>query len=359
MTEAEFRRELKTGLSGAYLFYGEEAYLKDFYIGRARTAVLGADEAFADFNAYDIAADNTGALGELEEALLSLPMMGERVFIRYTVSLSALKNEVQEALCALLSGIDPAQTVCVVVPAPGSFDPGKPEKGKPSAIYKKFGAVCTPVDLTYTLRDLKAWMIRRLSRAGVTMGNDATEQMLERCGADMYLLSGELSKLAAYAGANGLSEITPEHVALVCFPSVEEDAFALANAIMQGDRPRALAVLSYHKKHDTGSKSEHSASAVLGKVSACICKMLAVSRLAAAGDGATEIAAKLHMHPYPVKLYLNAVQGMEPERLAAAVRRCREADALLKGTRLDYIALERLVCTLPVRRGRPLGGYRG
>ena len=356
MTEAEFRRELKTGLSGAYLFYGTEEYLKNFYTGRVRTAVLGGDDTLADFNAYDIAADKDGALGALEEAILSLPMMGERVFIRYTATFSALDGTAQDALCALLARIDPTQTVCVLVPAAGSFDPGKPEKGKPSAIFKKFGAVCTLVDLTYSLRDLKAWMARRLSRAKVAFGNDAAEAMLARCGRDMYLLSGELDKLAAYAGANALSEITPEHVSLVCISNVEEDAFALANAVMQGDRARALAVLSYYKKNGessaAGNKNEFSASAVLSKVSACICNMLAVCRLAKAGCSVTEIAAKLNLHPYPTKLYYQAVQGMEPERLAAAAGRCRAADGLIKRSRLDYIALERLVCTLPAGGGR-------
>ena len=34
MNQAEFRKELKNGLSGTYLFYGDEEYLKKFYTER-------------------------------------------------------------------------------------------------------------------------------------------------------------------------------------------------------------------------------------------------------------------------------------------------------------------------------------
>ena len=36
MTQAEFRKELKSGLSGTYLFYGDEEYLKKFYADRGQ-----------------------------------------------------------------------------------------------------------------------------------------------------------------------------------------------------------------------------------------------------------------------------------------------------------------------------------
>ena len=47
MTEADFRQELKS-LSGGYLLYGEEDYLKFSYSKEARKYVL--DGMFDDFN---------------------------------------------------------------------------------------------------------------------------------------------------------------------------------------------------------------------------------------------------------------------------------------------------------------------
>ena len=46
----EFKSRIKSGnLSGAYVFAGEEDYLKKFYLGELRRAVI-TDEAFATFN---------------------------------------------------------------------------------------------------------------------------------------------------------------------------------------------------------------------------------------------------------------------------------------------------------------------
>ena len=47
--EDTFRKQLKKGLSGGYLFFGEEDYLKSFSLRSAREAIC-ADETFAVFN---------------------------------------------------------------------------------------------------------------------------------------------------------------------------------------------------------------------------------------------------------------------------------------------------------------------
>ena len=349
MTEAAFRREMKNGLSGVYLLYGEEDYLKQFYVGRVQTQVLSGDETLAAFNSYSMGADAPD-LDVLEEAVLALPVMGGRVFIRYTANLSALGAAGQKQLIEILEKVDPESTVCLVVPPAGGFDPGKPGRGKPSPLYKKLETVCTMVDLApYGPAEMKKWMDRRLGRSGVTLGEGAGDAILQRCGKNMYVLSGELDKLAAYALANGLSEIGTEQVNSVTAAAGEEDAFALANAVLAGDRGRALSVLSYYKKNQI------SAVAALASVSRAICDMLTVSRLAAAGYDQAGVASALKMHTYRAGLYLSAVRGMEPARLAAAAVRCRQADVLLKSTRLDYIALERVICTIPTKKA---GGIR-
>ena len=56
MNEAQFRQELKSGLSGAYLLYGDEDYLKYFYMGRAESRVAGEGET-AEWNVRKIAAE--------------------------------------------------------------------------------------------------------------------------------------------------------------------------------------------------------------------------------------------------------------------------------------------------------------
>ena len=81
---------------------------------------------------------------------------------------------------------------------------------------------------------------------------------------------------------------------------------------------------------------------------AAVCMIVAC--LVAEGADKKTVVAKTKMHEYRAGLYMQAVAGSPPERLIAAAARCREADLKLKSTTLDYIALERLICTIPAKR---------
>ena len=343
MTQAEFRKELKNGLSGTYLFYGDEEYLKKFYAGRARTHTVGDDGDLSEWNSHTINADKDPQLGELEGATLAVSMMGDRTFVRYNADLTSFTSDETDRLIDIIESIDPDSTVLLIVTPPGGFDPGKPKK--PSQMFKRFDNVCKLVDLSCeTPTELKKWMARRLSQDSLAITPDACEFLLSRSTDNMFILSGELEKLAAYSLANNITTIDPTVVTEISSVTAEEDAFALANAVLEGDRRRALSVLHIHKTH------REPAVGVLASVTKCICDMMTISYLAREGADKQAVAQRMKMHEYRAGLYLKAVAGSPPERLLAAAKRCREADLKLKSTTLDYIALERLICTIPAKK---------
>lgn len=343
MTQAEFRKELKSGLYGTYLFYGDEEYLKKFYAGRAKTHTVGDDSDLSEWNSHIINAEKDPCLGDLEAATLSVSMMGDRTFVRYNADLTSFTSEELDRLVEIIEGLDPDSTVLLIVTPPEGFDPGKPKK--PSQMFKKFEAVAKLVDLSCeSPAELKKWMARRLSQDSLAITPDAQELLLTRATDNMFILSGELDKLAAYSLANGISTVTADVVLEISSVTAEDDSFALANAVLEGDRRRALSVLHIHKMH------REKAHVILASVTKCICDMMTVSCLVAEGADKKTVVAKTKMHEYRAGLYMQAVAGSPPERLIAAARRCREADIKLKSTTLDYIALERLICTIPAKR---------
>ena len=133
MTEAAFRKEMKTGLAGVYLLYGEEDYLKRFYAGRVHSLTLSDDKTLNAFNTYSMGADAPD-LDDLQEAVLALPVMGDKMFIQYMANLNTLGTPGQKQLMEILAKVDPDSTVCLLIPPAGGFDPGKPERGKPSPL---------------------------------------------------------------------------------------------------------------------------------------------------------------------------------------------------------------------------------
>lgn len=346
MNEAQFRQELKDGLAGAYLLYGDEDYLKRFYMGRAEIRVAGDGED-AEWNVHKISAEkDIPHLEELLEAVMTVPMFGDRAFVAYTADISAMKKEEQKTLVDVIARTDKDSTVLMICTPKGGFDAGTPEKGKPSALYKSFAKVCKPVEIsTQSPAELAKWMGRRLSKDKLLIDGDAARLLISRVGRNMFALSCELDKLAAYALANGMVQIDADTVSAVSGTNEEEDGFALANAVLDGDRKKALSVLKGCKQR------REDAYKVLGSVTKVMCDMLTVSALAANGCDQKAVAEKTNMHPYRAGLYLEAVRDRSTEQIAAAVRRCREADVSIKSTSLDdYIAVERLVCTVPSRR---------
>ncbi len=341
MTVNELISEIKRGPFGAYFFFGCEEYLKKFYIGRIRRAILGEDDTLSAFNHYVIKWGEATA-EELESALAAVPMMADKTLVEVYCDFSKIKNHADFA--DMFSSFDGESSVLIVVAPEDGFDAGNYAKKKPSEAYKIYSESFKMVDFdNQTPSELKKWIARRFSRDNITIDIPTSDFILSRCGKDMFHLSGELDKLAAAALQRKMNAITADLVAEVTVSNEEDDAFALANAIMNGDRKKALHELAACKRR------QEKAPMVLGSVSKAMCDMLAVSLMLQAGAEKQEIAKSLKIHEYRAGLYINAVSNMEPARLRAAADRCREADVLMKTSRLDYIALERLICTIPAK----------
>ena len=351
MNEAEFRQELKSGLSGAYFFYGEEEYLKKFYSGRAQTLTVGDDPDSVSWNSYFIEAKkakNTSAnLDSLLEAVSSVSMLGDRVFVKYTADFNLMTEEETEELLKIIEGVMPEQTVLVVVSPEECFKPGDLKKNRPSALYKKLDKICKIVYFAkLTWGELIKWMARRLKADSLTISPDAAQTLIMRSGSTMSSLSGELEKLAAYALANSMESIDSETVHLVCSVNEEEEEYAMANALLNGDRRAALKELHRCKT------AREEPTRVLGGVVKSLGEMLRVCCLMDEGYGKADISAKLKMHEYRTGLMMNAVKNIKPQQLIATLGRCREADRIMKSSNPDYTALERFICTIPAGHRR-------
>lgn len=343
MNDTEFRDAVKNGsLAGGYLLFGDEDFLKVRYAADMCTAVTGG--VFDEFNVIKAEAAETSA-ALLEELLSGYPMMAEKKAVLLTAfQPGSMKERELEGYLDVFSRLEdyPHTVLGVSVPSDG-MDAGSLPK-KPSTLYKKLTAHLTPVQFdAKSPAVLKKWINAQLVKAGARVHFDAPNALLERCGKDMNILHGECEKLAAFALATD-TEITPATVEKVCCKNEEEDAFALANAVLSGDRRGALSAL---KQYRDRKEEPVAVCAALGRV---ITDMLHVSMLAADGVQKKEIAAALKMHEYKCGLYVEALNGVEPGRLRAAMERCHEADRLLKSTDLKYIALERLICTIPAKR---------
>ena len=340
--EAELKNEIKSGVSGGYFFYGDEDYLKSFYASELVKSVINDSDGFGEFNRIVLDTDSFDAAA-LENALASLPLMSERKIVEMrSPDISSWKEREKNEFIDVLSRLDRyPHSVLLVTVNRDCFDAGNPPK-KPSAVFKAVTKYLKPVAFELQSESkLVRWLERRAAQSGVEISPDAAALVVRTCGRDMRNLAGEADKLIAYTLSQGESSVKTEYIALVCSPSSSDDAFELANAVIAGDRQRALAALLRYKQR------KEEPVAVLSSVSRTMCELLSSAVIIEGGGDKKDIASALKIHEYRAELYKSAVTGVNPDRLRAALERCRKADLQLKTTTLGYIALERLISTIP------------
>ena len=191
-----------------------------------------------------------------------------------------------------------------------------------------------------------------IAGADLILPDEAMATLLSRCPQDMTGLSGEIEKLIAYCLGNGITTLTPEIVTHVSAPALREDAFALANAVLAGDRTAALSAL------DVCRKQKEEPIVVLASLARVMSDLLTVSVMVDGGADKAEIARSLKMHEYKASLYIKSAKGFGTPRFEASLKRCRDADRMMKSSYgSGYLPLERLICTMPQGgKSAPKGG---
>ncbi len=347
MTETELRAAIKSGVAGGYLFYGDEDYLKRFYAQKIRESVLAdCPPGLEDFNSLAVSPEDSD-FSALASAIDTPPMMAPRKFIEFTPpNAGAWKEKDRNAVAEILGRLtDAPDTVLVMIAPRDTLDPGTAKR--PSALFKALTKVLTPVEFPLQSGEkLRRWIVRHFEEEGLSMDEEASRRMTVRCAPDMTTLAREIDKLICYGKANGKTAVTAADVDSVTSPGLREDAFALANAMLAGDRTAALAALDVYKKR------KEEPYAILASLSRVVSDLLTVCALAEGGADKAEIASLLKMHEYKASLYIRSAKQFGRPRLAAALKRCLAADQLSKTMSLGYIPLERFVCTIPLGAGK-------
>lgn len=340
ISEAEYRKQIGKTAGRAYLFFGEEDYLKQHAVKLTRESI-SPDEAFAVFNDVTIDAVDYSA-DMLLNAMTPPPMMADgRLILLRGLDFTAMKTSELDALVetlALLPEYD-CNTVIIHV-AVGLINEGYLPKS-PSTVLKKLSEVAIPVRFeASTPARLAAWCAKHFAHHGVRAESADCAFLVSFVGRDMYRLSAEIEKVAYYVRAHGREVLTGEDIRAVAVPTVTEEAFALSNAICARDYRaalEALAVMKFERVEPT---------IVMGDLSRTLCDMYAVRILLDAGKSKAEIAAALKLHEYKTGLLMRAVSGADAAHLSRTVALCSEADLRLKRASSDYDAIEQLICSL-------------
>lgn len=340
MTEAEFSRLVRSGsLSGMYFLCGDEDYLKNRYIISAVQLARDSDP-MADFNIVKLDfGEGECRLGEIESALASPPLMAEKKLVVLSFSaLDSLKQKERDALLSLLSDYSDRDDTTVIIKASGGGCDCGTDK-KPTPIFRAFSKLAETVRFEYqSPSKLYSWLSRHAAEYGLKLSPAAAEYMMNCCGRSMYTLSGEIEKVSAYCAAHSMTEIDVPSCMLCCSRTDEDDAFGLANALIDGDTSTAYSLLGVKMR------MRQDPYMLLGQISKTFSDLCAAALFIRDGRDVSDLAKSLKIHEFRARLYFNAAKKSSHAYFMHAVELCLTADRNMKTmSRGGYGELELLV----------------
>src|SRR5688572_8505241 len=225
-----YKRVQQRQIAPLYLFEGAETYLRDQALKKlTETAV---DPSVRDFNYASISV----LQGNLDEALglaRQFPMIAVRRMLIVT-GFEAINDEKQlEALKDYLRA--PSETTAMVF-----ISDGLDNRRNISTMLRKTCEVVVfdPLD---EREAAPQWVREYINRTGAFIEPAAAAYLVGMVGGDLLRLSTELDKLTAYVGEKG--RIGRQEIDELVLYTREHSNFELTDAILEGDRKRALRLL--------------------------------------------------------------------------------------------------------------------
>lgn len=330
------KQDLSEGKPGQlYVLYGEETYLRDYYLGKLREQILSG--GMGTFNLHEIGAKDMSPHA-LEEAVDCLPMMGERTLVLVTdYDLFKAGEKEREAYINLFSQLP---DYCCVVFLYDLIEYKGDARTRLSGALKQYGAVVNFV--RQEQGDLVDWVRRRFRALGKDIDSRLALDLIFLCGDLMTNLIGEIEKIGAYAKQK---HITRANIEAVATPQLDAVVFRMTDAIGEGNFDKAMAVLGeLYQMQEPPIKIMWS----LGRQM----RQLYSARLALEqGKGPSYVASLWGIKPYPAEKLVSSAKRFSLKWCRKAVVRCGETDLAMKSTGQDG---ETLLTTLLLELAAPV-----
>ena len=339
MTVTELKNKIKSPeIGGAYIFCGEEDYLKKYYL-REFANISCPDEAFSLFNRVTFDGADI-PIAEVAEALKSPPMASEYKLIEWKYpDIEHMSESEKKLMLELAESIsDYPYAIFILFTNMEGFAPGTQKR--PSKLAVRFGQAYHVGNFEKsTDAQLIGWLKRHFDAERVEASPDTLSALIFRSGHSMEVLNNEVKKLTAYAKANTLPAITKKEIDLVASPTIECDAFALSTAITDKNREKAFIAIKdmISRRIDPG--------ATLATLARSFGELVTVSLLLGEGMDAKDIENLLAWNQYKIKICINSAKKWGTQKLSDATARLRELDAKSKSGGISgYKAVEMFVC---------------
>ncbi|HEX6922234.1 MAG TPA: DNA polymerase III subunit delta [Bacillales bacterium] len=337
MPAATIRKSIeKKEFSPVYVLYGTEPFL----IEEMKQAIVenALDKEAFEFNFAQYDMEETPIETAIEDAE-TLPFLGEyRVVILKNPFFLTGKNEkkkIEHDLDRLERYIDDPSPSAILVFA---ADYEKLDQRK--KIVKKLKKTGEMMEFSTADENAIYRMLRdRAELEGAVFTREANERLLQLIGPHLYHLVSEVEKMALYVGEKG--EITSDVVDLLCAKTLESNVFALVDKVVKNRLDEAFMIL-----HDLLKQNEEPIK-LLALLSRQFRIIFQVKQLKESGYTQGQMAKRLRLHPYAVKIAAGQGRNFEKTGLLRILDKFTETDYAMKTGRMDKrLALEILLADI-------------
>ena len=316
----KFKEDLETGaLGNAYIFYGEESYLREYYEKILREKLI--PPGFDSFNDHRVEGKDL-TVQQLADMAEPMPVMAERTLVQVVDwDMFRLGEDQREKLIALLEDIPPY--CCLVF----TYDtvPYKPNKVMKKLCKTLESRVQAVEFSSLEGGDLLAWIARRFRALGKEIDRRTAEYLVFVCGGLMTGLVPEIEKIAAYAKGGS---ITQKDIDAMADPVLSAEVFRLSDAVLQGQYDRAASILGDLLHMQTEPVM------ILGALGSQLRRIYTARMALDSGRDKYWLMELWDMKTdYPAKLLLSAAGRTTAAWCADAVRQCQVLDRRMKSER--------------------------
>lgn len=316
--------------SKIYYLYSEERYLEEFYFDRLiKTAVPDkSDFSYFEFNAEK--AEDYNPVFEFVTSFSFEP--GNKVCVIKDYNVNSFLKKDEEILQKILGNIN--ENVILIFKQEHIIPDVKKAKAKKFAeIIEKYGGVCAEFK-RMSEGDLASWIIRRAKAENKTISKSDALYIIERCGSDMGLLSGEIAKAVSYCSGD---EIKRADIDSVCIKSLSARTFELADEICKKNADKVFMIIN--ELFDM----QYEAVIIAASVYKMFCDMYAVKVMAGDAYPSAEISKLLGIKPFVANKYANIAGKKSKGYFSKALDVCYKTDVSLKSSRIDQkILIEKM-----------------
>lgn len=334
--EIELKKQIKAGeFSNVYMIYGEENYLKEYYVSQLKSRLV--EPAFADFNYHEYDGKKT-AISDILVDAETVPMMAEKSFLLvHDYPFDKSKADIDTLKEYLKEPCDYAVVVFWFDSIEVDTKKNSKWKSVETAISKNECAVCLE---KRTEAELVKLIVASAKKRDCVIEQNNARYLLSTVGNDIKTIFNELEKMCAFVGEGEITKAVIDDLAVKC---LQARVYDLSKFILAGNSDGAYEVLRvlFAQKEEPIS--------IMAVISSCYIDMYRVKCAKASGEGDASLSQYFN---YKGREWLirNAARDskfLSVENLRDAINLLSKTDEMLKSTAVDKnLLLEETVAKL-------------